>query len=299
MTPEERQAGLTAELTAYNADITRANQAIAEHNALPNATQVELRSLLTLEEYIQLKLNELAQQGANKARAEAKTNLQLQTEYDAMSAQLEAVEADKLVIEAARVQAVSDLATMTAKRDGLLTDKAALTTQVETLTTEKQTVTTDLATANATIATLTQQVADQTALATEKSTQVETLTESVLDVQEEVSGLESERQTHLTKISFLESIRTYDPNQIKSESFYDRITKDEIFALGTLSATDETAKGILELLGAYKANKWQVLLNDPQVVGALQYLTALGTLVEGRVAQITQPASREEAYIES
>jgi hypothetical protein len=95
----------------------------------------------------------------------------------------------------------------------------------------------------------------------------------------------------------LESIRTYDPNVIKSEAFYNRITKDELFALGTLAVSDQTAKGILELLGAYKANAWQVILNDPQVVGAMQYLTALGTLGEGRVTEITRPASREEAYI--
>jgi hypothetical protein len=87
LTPEQ-QAGWEAELAIYNADITRANVSIAEHNALPGASQVDLRELLTLDQYIQLKLDEIAQQGANKARAESKTNLQLQTEWDAMALQL-------------------------------------------------------------------------------------------------------------------------------------------------------------------------------------------------------------------
>jgi hypothetical protein len=170
---------------------------------------------------------------------------------------------------------------------------AALQTEINAektqLQADKTQLTTDLATANASIATLTSQVASL-------ESQLQEVTESkdVLFIRKQ--AVDHDLAEAEVKIAWLESIRTYDPNVIKSEAFYNRITKDELFALGMLAVSDQTAKGILELLGAYKANAWQVILNDPQVVGAMQYLTALGTLGEGRVTEITRPASREEAY---
>jgi hypothetical protein len=171
---------------------------------------------------------------------------------------------------------------------------AAMQTEINAektqLQADKTQLTTHLATANADKTSLTTQVASL-------ESQLQEVTESkdVLFIRKQ--AVDHDLAEAEVKIAWLESIRTYDPNVIKSEAFYNRITKDELFALGTLAVSDQTAKGILELLGAYKANAWQVILNDPQVVGAMQYLTALGTLGEGRVTEITRPASREEAYI--
>lgn len=76
MTPEQ-QAGWEAKLAIHNADITRSNQAATEHNALlpPGMSLVELRPLLTLEEYIALEMDRIAQAGIRSQQASAKLSL--------------------------------------------------------------------------------------------------------------------------------------------------------------------------------------------------------------------------------
>lgn len=105
-------------------------------------------------------------------------------------------------------------------------------------------------------------------------------------------------QTQLAEaLALVEEYRPFDPNQIRSDAFYARISKDELFALAVLASTDTNAKGILDLLSAYKANDWQVLLDDTQVVGAMTYLTGLGVLTSDRAGQIVAAATRAEAYL--
>jgi hypothetical protein len=259
MTPDQ-QAGWEAKLAIHNADITRSNQAVAEHNALlPEGTPpVEIRPLLTLDEYIAYEMNRIAEAGQRQNQASAKTNLELLNERDAALAQVAAVTADILVLVA-----------------------------------ERDTLTTDLATANATINTLTTQVASL-------ESQLQEVTESrdVLFIKKQ--AVDHDLAEAEVKIAWLESIRTYDPNQIKSKAFYDRITKDEMNDVAVLALSgDATAAAIYAKFNDYVKNEWQVLLDDPEVVGGTQYLTYTGTFKEGRAAQITRPASREEAYIQA
>lgn len=163
------------------------------------------------------------------------------------------------------------------ERDTLATDKAKLTTDLATKTTEHDSVKTQY-----------------DALVIEKESTIDELqanhAQVVLAKDADIAALQA-------KVAFLEGIRTYDPNIIKSESFYKRLSGDELFKLGVLALTDENAKGILGLLNAYLNNEWQVLLDDPQVVVAVSYLAKIGMLAEERVAEITRPASREEAYL--
>jgi flagellar biosynthesis GTPase FlhF len=102
-----------------------------------------------------------------------------------------------------------------------------------------------------------------------------------------------------SQVAELVQYRPFDPNVIQSEAFYERIQKDELFSLAIMASQDETCKGILGLLSAYKDNAWPVVLDDKQVVGAMQYLTAIGLLEQGRAEEITRPATREEAYTET
>jgi septal ring factor EnvC (AmiA/AmiB activator) len=172
---------------------------------------------------------------------------------------------------------------------------AALQTEINAektqLQADKTQLTTDLATANASIATLTTQVASL-------ESQLQEVTESrdVLFIKKQ--AVDHDLAEAEVKIAWLESIRTYDPNQIKSKAFYDRITKDEMNDVAVLALSgDATAAAIYAKFNDYVKNEWQVLLDDPEVVGGTQYLTHTGTFKEGRAAQITRPASREEAYI--
>jgi hypothetical protein len=170
---------------------------------------------------------------------------------------------------------------------------AELSAQVETLTAEK--------------ATLTEQLSEKNTLATSQATTITALESQVATLSEEkavlltqVYSLEGQLEQAETEITFLEAIRTYDPNQIKSKAFYDRITKEEMNDVAVLALSgDATAAAIYAKFNDYVKNEWQVLLDDPEVVGGTQYLTYTGTFKEGRAAQITRPASREEAYIAS
>jgi hypothetical protein len=171
---------------------------------------------------------------------------------------------------------------------GLQTEISAENVQLQA---DKTQLTTDLATANASIATLTTQVASL-------ESQLQEVTESkdVLFIRKQ--AVDHDLVEAEVKIAWLESIRTYDPNQIKSKAFYDRITKDEMNDVAVLALSgDATAAAIYAKFNDYVKNEWQVLLDDPEVVGGTQYLTYTGTFKEGRAAQITRPASREEAYI--
>lgn len=198
----------------------------------------------------------------------------------------------------------ANLATRTSERDSLQGQVDNLTLEKATLLSEKEKLGTDLAEANTTIGIrdssindLVRQVADSQVLIDAKDDTIALLQTDNTALQSSVSGHEASEKILQAKIEFLNSIRTYDPNVIRSEAFYQRITGDERFKLGVLALTDDNAKGILTLLDLYLTNEWKVLLDDPQVVGAMKYLGAF-ILSEGRVAEITRPASREEAYTE-
>lgn len=172
---------------------------------------------------------------------------------------------------------------------------AALQTEINAskveLAAEKATLTSDLATANADKDSLTTQVATLIS-------QLQEVTESkdVLFVKKQ--SVDHDLVEANAKIAFLESIRTYDPNQINSKAFYDRITKEEMNDVAILALSgDATAAAIYAKFNDYVKSEWQVLLDDLEVVAGTQYLTYTGTFKEGRAAQITRPASREEAYI--
>jgi chromosome segregation ATPase len=199
-------------------------------------------------------------------------------------------------INAEKATLTTDLATANASIATLTSEKTSLTTQLEAKTTDLATRTTELSekvqllNSGATVITgLESQV---TSLTTDKTT----LTTRKEELQSEVLDLLAQIDTLNTKVAFLNSIRTYDSNQIRSLAFYDRITKDQINKLGLLAIDDPQAAEIHKLLNAYKDNPWPVLLDDPLVVGGIQYLLYIEIITQQEAAQITRPASREEAY---
>ena len=146
------------------------------------------------------------------------------------------------------------------------------------------------------LATATTQLEVTTQAKTQLESQVTSLQSQVATLQSQLTELPTLKTQLAEALALVEEYRPFDPNKIKSLSFYERITKDELFKLAVLASSDEMAKGILSLLSAYKANAWQVLLDDPQVVGAMQYLVGIGVIDAGRASEITRPATREEAY---
>lgn len=130
------------------------------------------------------------------------------------------------------------------------------------------------------------------------NTTIATLTSQIATLQESLEGLPALQAQLAEALELVEEYRPYDTNMIRSKAFYDRISGDERFQLGVLAMTDDNAKEILALLNSYLLNPtWEVLLNDPKVVGAFQYLQAVGMLTPERVAELHRPATKEEAYI--
>jgi len=207
------------------------------------------------------------------------------------------------------------VAAINAEKATLTTDLATANASIATLTSEKTSLTTQLEAKTTDLATRTTELSEKTTLANAQATAItnlennldsandlltaktDELAKSKTELQSQISSLEAERIVLNTRITFLNSIRTYDPNQIRSLAFYDRISKDQINKLGLLAIDDPQAAEIHKLLNAYKDNPWPVLLDDPLVVGGIQYLLHIEIITQQEAAQITRPASREEAYI--
>lgn len=161
--------------------------------------------------------------------------------------------------------------------------------------------------ASQSIAELSSQIIALEQAKTQVEASLDTANQTIATKQAEIHSLESQLASLPTlqatiaelqaKVDALLPYRPFDPNVIRSKSFYDRITGDERFALGVLAMTDENAKGILSLLSDYVVNKWKVVLDDPQVTGAIGYLAGSGVLTSGRVSEITRPGIRDEAYV--
>jgi len=225
----------------------------------------------------------------------------LTTQVASLESQLQEVTESKDVLFIRKQAVDHDLAEAQANISTLTSQVGSLTTQLEAKTTDLATRTTELsekttlANAQATaITNLENNLDSANDLLTAKTDE---LAESKTELQLQISSLEAERIVLNTRIAFLNSIRTYDPNQIRSLAFYDRITKDQINKLGLLAIDDPQAAEIHKLLNAYKDNPWPVLLDDPLVVGGIQYLLHIEIITQQEAAQITRPASREEAFI--
>jgi hypothetical protein len=149
----------------------------------------------------------------------------------------------------------------------------------------------------ATIQTLT---AEKAALVGQKSA----LQNQVTSLQQQLTDLPILQTNLANALALVELYRPFDPNKIRAKAFYQRLTTDQLFALADLALKDATAKGIFTLLSTYKASEdtedpWPVLLNDPQVVGAFQYLMAAGVVTESQRQDLLRPATKDEAFYEA
>ncbi len=141
---------------------------------------------------------------------------------------------------------------------------------------------------------LTAKTTEAATLATEKqslSEQVDTLNTELAESQANATALQKRLDNLINELPF-------NPRVIDVDAFFARIEKDELFAL-MAPTEDQTLAGIAALLTTYKKNNWHIILDDPQTVGAMQYLTAIGLLSAGRAEQLLRDATRQEAYMET
>jgi cell division septum initiation protein DivIVA len=165
------------------------------------------------------------------------------------------------------------IASIESARTQLEQDKAALQSIVQTLTEEKATL-----------------VGQKSAMQNQ-----------VTSLQQQLTDLPILQTNLANALALVELYRPYDPEKIRAKAFYQRLTTDQLFALADLALKDATAKSIFTLLSTYKASEdtedpWPVLLNDPQVVGAFQYLMAAGVVSESQMQDLLRPATKDEAF---
>ena len=167
------------------------------------------------------------------------------------------------------------------QHDELAKDKEKLTTDLASMTTERDTVTKTLA--------------DTQDRATANLVEVNLKhDEQVKQLQDENKALLADNTACKERLGRLIVELPFDTRIIDASAFLQRITTDETFKL--FSSDDPNMQGIAGLLKEYKEQSYPIHLDDPQVAGAMQYLTAVGLLSEDRVKEITRDATWAEAY---
>jgi chromosome segregation ATPase len=318
MTDQEFVDGLTAPQVAhFNARLvsirselqasyaTAVAEVVVAKDALFAAKQAEL--VKANEDHataLSSKQTELTTANTNHAQAIQDLNTTHQAALAAKQSELDTAIAQGLItngeLDDVRQELADAVSTLADRDTTILARNAELVAKeasIETLTTEKAALTANVAELNADLTVTTNQLGTVTTARNSLLGQLAKSSDALALANNSLAIANTTTEQLVAKVAFLNSIRTYDPNAIKSKAFYNRITGDERFKLGVLAAMDEKAKDILLLLNQWVSNDWKVLLDDPRVVGAMQYLGAF-ILTADRVSQITQPASREEAYLE-
>lgn len=155
--------------------------------------------------------------------------------------------------------AQTDLATASSQLEATTQAKAALDLQVATLTNEKQSLTSQVS-----------------------------MLESVVEAEKQLTA------TLQVKVADLEQYRPYNPRILAGESFYARVSKEDMVTL--LTSDDAMLVTVGKTIEAYRANHWPVILDSTDFQNLVGYVLQSGVFDESEVVEIMRDATREEAY---
>jgi len=110
----------------------------------------------------------------------------------------------------------------------------------------------------------------------------------------EIEQLREDNANLQKRIESLLQAVPFDPRVIDSVAFFNRIPKDRLFEL--YSHEDANVQGFAQMLTAYRKNDWPIILDDAQLIGALQYLHGINLVTEEEIKILLGDATREEAY---
>lgn len=96
------------------------------------------------------------------------------------------------------------------------------------------------------------------------------------------------------KIVELQNALPWDVRIIDATAFVARISQTELLDLA--GSEDVARKQIVEMLLAYRANDWPILLDSPETQQAISYLVECGAISEERAAELLRDSSQAEAY---
>ncbi len=145
-------------------------------------------------------------------------------------------------------------------------DKAELTTDLATATTQLEATTQAKTTLGGQVATLT----------TEKQTLTELTT------------------TLTAKIADLEQYRPFNSRILKGESFYNRVSKEDMVTL--LTSDNPMLVTVGKTIEAYRSHHWPVVMDSTDFTNLVGYVLQSGVFDADEVVAIMRDGTREEAY---
>ena len=89
-------------------------------------------------------------------------------------------------------------------------------------------------------------------------------------------------------------LQPWNKRWIDAEKFVERFSPKQARAVYT--STDVTLVGARQLLDSYIAANYQVVLDDPQVVGLTEYMVAVGLLTEQERANVLRDSNSFERF---
>ncbi len=185
----------------------------------------------------------------------------------------------------------------------LITDNEKIVADLKTEhNTDLAKVQSDLATANATIATRDTTITANNSEIAGKAAIIESLTNEKQNLQEQydtclanLTAEEALSESLQAKVTFLNSIRTYNPRILKGKAFYKRISQSD---METLLASDNPQLVIVgKTILAYRDNDWPVIIDSDDFQTLVGYIYMSNVFDAEEVAEVMRDATREEAYI--
>lgn len=112
---------------------------------------------------------------------------------------------------------------------------------------------------------------------------------------EENEQLKKQLEEANERIAELLASLPWNPRVMEAKAFVARITASEMLSLA--SSADPQVQQIVGMLTAWTTNDWPIVLDSPEIQGAIPYLMSVGLVTEARVAELLRDCTKDEAYI--
>lgn len=97
------------------------------------------------------------------------------------------------------------------------------------------------------------------------------------------------------QIRHLKESLPFNPRVMEAKAFVGRISATEMLTLA--SATDPQVQQIVQMLTDWMKNDWPIVLDSPEIQGAIPYLMSLGLITPDRVSELLRDCTRDEAFL--
>lgn len=169
---------------------------------------------------------------------------------------------------------------------------SAIDTQQKTTITE---LTTERDTLKQRVTELEQALSTKTTEADSLQSQVATLTEQVSTLTSSNTELTQQLTAANQRIIELTAALPWNPRVMEAKAFVARIRPSEMLSLA--ASTDPQVQQIVSMLTAWVTNDWPIVLDSPEIQGAVPYLLSVGLVTENRVAELLRDCTRDESYV--